>query len=169
MARMTRMNRFAGQIVSLARGCAVVMGSGLALADASTPQAFISSEQATLTSLLKQPESADRNAKLSHELDGMVDYDELARRTLGHPCPASVPACHDHWADLSDAQHVEVTGLLKKLVEKNYRKNLIKTLNYDITVKLERDQNGEAKVTTEAQKRDSRDPAVQIDYLVREE
>ena len=62
----------------------------------------------------------------------MVDYDELASRTLGKPCPPAVPSCSNHWdKDLTAEQRTEVTGLLRQLVEKNYRKNLNKGF-YDI-------------------------------------
>ncbi len=139
---------------------------GSAHADASTPQDFVRTEQTTLQGLLRQPVSADRDAKLNHELDGMVDYDELARRTFGHPCQISIPSCTDHWKDLSDAQKTEVAGLLKRLVQKNYRKNLIKTLGYDVNYTRATDVGQDAKVATDAQKRNSRDPAISIDYLV---
>ena len=45
----------------------------------------------------------------------MVDYDELARRAFGQPCPAAIPSCTNHWGELTDAQKAEVTDLLKRL------------------------------------------------------
>ena len=145
---------------------ASVTGSRAAHADAATPQDFVRNEQTTLQGLLRQPVSADRDARLNHELDGMVDYDELARRTFGHPCQVSIPSCTDHWSELTDAQKTEVAGLLKRLVQKNYRKNLIKTLGYDVNYNRATDVGADAKVATDAQKRDSRDPPISIDYLV---
>jgi ABC-type transporter MlaC component len=140
--------------------------SRTAHADAASPEDFVRTEQSTLQGLLRQPASADRDAKLNHELDGMVDYDELARRTFGHPCQISIPSCTDHWKDLSDAQKTEVAGLLKRLVQKNYRRNLIKTLGYDVAYNRQSNVGADAKVATDAQKRDSRDPPISIDYLV---
>ena len=98
----------------------------------------------------------------------MVDYEELARRAFGQPCPAAIASCANHWAELTDAQKTEVTGLLKALVEKNYRKNLIKTLDYDVTFKGTKEQAGDSKIRTEAKsKLKPRDPPVQVDYVVR--
>jgi phospholipid transport system substrate-binding protein len=75
----------------------------------------------------------------------------------------------NHWAELTDQQKAEVTGLLKQLVEKNYKKNLIKTLDYEVTYKGTKDvAGGDAKIRTEAKsKLKPRDPAVQVDYVVK--
>jgi phospholipid transport system substrate-binding protein len=141
--------------------------SGVASADENA-QSFVEKQHVKLTALLKQPASPARDGQVTHELDTMVDYDELARRAFGQPCPAAVPACSNHWGELTDAQKAEVTDLLKRLVEKNYRKNLIKTLDYDIIFKGTKDAQGDSKVRTEAKsKLKPRDPAVQVDYVVR--
>jgi ABC-type transporter MlaC component len=140
---------------------------GVARADESA-QSFIEKEHARLTTLLKQPASPARDSQVTHELDGMVDYDELARRAFGQPCPAAIPECTNHWKELTDPQRAQVTDLLKRLVEKNYRKNLIKTLDYDIVFKGTKDVQGDSKIRTEAKsKLKPRDPAVEVDYVVR--
>ena len=62
-----------------------------------------------------------------------------------------------------------MTDLLKQLVRKNYRKNLLKTLDYDITYKGARDQAGDTRVITEAKyKLKPRDPPVRVDYVVKQ-
>jgi len=141
--------------------------AGAAVADESA-QGFVEKQHVKLTGLLKQPATAARDAQIDHELDAMVDYDELARRAFGQPCPAAIPSCTYHWTDLTDAQKTEVSGLLKALVEKNYRKNLVKTLDYDVTFKGSREAAGDQRIRTEAKsKLKPRDPAVQVDYVVR--
>ena len=138
---------------------------------ASDPQGFVQEEQQKLNALLHQPASSARAAQIEHELDLMVDYDTLTRRAFGEPCPISMPSCVNHWKnDLSDANRAEVTGLLKKLVVKNYQKNLEKTLDYDVTFRGTKDAGGDTKVRTEAKsKAKPRDPAVQVDYVVENE
>ncbi len=153
-----------------ARFFAVLLGaltfSASALAD-SGAQSFVQAEHVKLESLLKQPASTARDTQVTHTLDTMVDYDELARRAFGQPCPAAVPGCTNHWSELKEEQKTEVKGLLKQLVEKNYRKNLIKTLDYEITYKGTKDSGDESKIRTEAKsKLKPRDPAVQVDYVV---
>jgi ABC-type transporter MlaC component len=149
----------------LALACLMLAGS--ASADESA-QGFVEKQHGKISALLRQPESAARDNQVTHELDNMVDYEELARRAFGQPCPAAIPSCTNHWAELSDAQKTEVTGLLKALVEKNYRKNLIKTLDYDITFKGMKESAGDAKIRTEAKsKLKPRDPPVEVDYVVR--
>ncbi len=60
-----------------------------------------------------------------------------------------------------------MTGLLQKLVSKNYQKNLTKTLDYDVVYKGASDEAGATRVKTEAtSKANPRDPPVQIDYVI---
>jgi ABC-type transporter MlaC component len=140
--------------------------SSVAFAD--DPQSFVQGEQTKLIALLHQTASAQRDTQVNQLLDGLVDYDELARRAFGEPCPAAIPSCTDHWAAFTDAQKTEVKGLLKQLVIKNYRKNLEKTLDYDITYKGTKADGDETSVRTEAKPRlKPRDPAVQVDYVVK--
>ncbi len=55
------------------------------------------------------------------------------------------------------------------MVESSYRKNLTKTLDYDVTYKGSRDAGGDTRVLTEAKsKTNPRDTAVRVDYLVRQ-
>jgi len=130
-------------------------------------QAFLEGQHQKITALLHQPSSAARDSQVSAVLDRMVDYDELARRTFGQPCPDAVPSCTNHWDGLTGAQKAEVSNLLHQLVSKNYQKNLIKTLDYTITYKGTQAQGGASRVQTEAtSKLNPRDPAVQVDYVL---
>ncbi|HRG95403.1 MAG TPA: ABC transporter substrate-binding protein [Polyangiaceae bacterium] len=130
-------------------------------------QAFVEQEHGRLTALMKQPANAGREATISSELDRMVDYDELARRTFGLPCPPRVSQCQNHWDALSADQKKEVTELLRKLVERNYKKNLRKTLDYEITYKGSRASGGDTTIRTEAKsKTKPRESPVTVDYIV---
>ena len=130
-------------------------------------QTFLEAQHQKVNALLHQAASPARDAQVGAMLDGMIDYGELARRTFGLPCPAAVPSCTNHWGDLTDAQKAEITGLLQKLVSKNYQKNLIKTLDYEIAYKGNQDAAGATRVRTEAtSKVNPRDPAIQIDYVI---
>ena len=82
---------------------------------------------------------------------------------------AAIPSCEDLWASYSDAQKAEVRDLLKQLVEKNYRKNLTKTLDYDVDYRGENTASGDTRVLTEAKSKSKpRDPAVRVDYVVKQ-
>jgi ABC-type transporter MlaC component len=130
-------------------------------------QAYLQAQHQKIFALLRQPASAARDAQISATLDQMIDYQDLARRTFGVPCPEAVPACTNHWDTLTDAQKTEVAGLLQKLVSRNYQKNLIKTLDYDIAYKGSQAAGGAVRVRTEAtNKQKPRDPPVQIDYVI---
>lgn len=136
-----------------------------ASADVAGAQTFVEKEHGNLKKLVEI--NAD-SGKVSQAIDGMVDYDELARRTMGLPCPPTIPNCTNHWKDLNGDQQKEVTSLLKKLVEKNYHKNLNKTRDYDISYRGAKEQGENlAKIRTEAKsKAKPRDPAVQVDYVI---
>ncbi len=148
---------------ALAFSCAFVAGN--ASADADGAKTFVEREH---TQLKKLVETNATDGDVSKAIDGMVDYDGLAKRTLGSPCPPSVPSCVNHWNDLSAEQRTEVTGLLRRLVEKNYHKNLTKTKEYDISYKGSKEAGENlSKVKTEAKsKANPRDPAVQVDYVI---
>jgi ABC-type transporter MlaC component len=129
--------------------------------------AFIRKEHETLTALLRQPASPSRDAQVDSRLSSLVDYEEFARRAFGEPCPAARPSCTNHWATLTAKQRAEVTPLLKQLIMKTERKNALKTLDYQIDYKGQRDSEAGSMVRMEARSKLSpRDPPLLIDYLV---
>jgi ABC-type transporter MlaC component len=138
-------------------------------AHAEDAQGFIQREHAELERMLRQPASASRDAEVNRALDGFVDYDELTRRAFGEPCHPSLPNCQDIWATYDPAKQKEVHDLLKQLVENSYRKNLLKTLDFDIAYRGQREQGGDVRVVTEAQdKTKPRDPPVRVDYILKQ-
>jgi phospholipid transport system substrate-binding protein len=138
-------------------------------AHAEDAQGFIQREHSQLETTLRQPDSASRDAQVNQGLDAFVDYEEMTRRAFGEPCHASRPNCEDLWSRLDEPKRHEVSDLLKQLVRKSYRKNLLKTLDYDIAYKGERSQGGETRVVTEAQnKLKPHDPPVRVEYVVKQ-
>jgi ABC-type transporter MlaC component len=136
-----------------------------ASADVAGAQTFVEREHGQIKKMVEQNAPSDA---VSRAIDGMVDYDELARRTMGKPCPPTIPSCTNHWDALTPDQQREVTSLLRKLVEKNYHKNLNKTRDYDISYRGAKEQGENlSKIRTEAKsKAKPRDPAVQVDYVI---
>lgn len=120
-----------------------------------------------MSRFLREPPSASRDAKIDGVLSELVDYDEFARRSFGQPCPRTRPRCVDHWSTLTAPQRAEVTPLLQKLVMKTERKNVLKTLDYDIEYKGEHVADGGSTIRMEARSRLApRDPPLQIDYVI---
>ena len=148
---------------ALALSCTFIAGG--ALADVDGAKSFVEREHTQIVKLVEGNAPSDDVRKA---IDNMVDYDQLAMRTLGKPCPPTVPSCTNHWDDLTAEQRTEVTGLLRKLVEKNYHKNLNKTKDYDISYRGGKEAGENlSKIKTEAKsKLKPRDPAVQVDYVV---
>lgn len=136
--------------------CAVLAGSP-ALAQA-TAQQFVEQRQEAASALLRRPASDARNQQLSQLFDDMLDYQELARRSLGR-----------HWGERNESERQQFIGLLEQLVERAYRDNLQRTSNFEVRF-LGSEQQGDATlVRTEARSRTNRRaPAVQIDYSLRQ-
>jgi ABC-type transporter MlaC component len=138
-------------------------------ASAEDAQGFVQQSHAKLERLLRDPVSSARDAQVGLAFDGFVDYEEVTRRAFGEPCPTSIPGCEDLWASYVDSQKEELKDLLGQLIRKSYRKNLMKTLDYEIAYHGERDAVGETRVLTEAKsKTNPRDPAVRVDYVVKQ-
>src|SRR5688572_11417268 len=101
-------------------GLSVTTLSLAASADVAGAQSFVEREHGQIKKLVEQNAPT---AEVTKAIDGMVDYNEVARRALGNPCPTTIPNCTNHWDELNDAQKKEVTELFKGLVEKKYREN----------------------------------------------
>jgi ABC-type transporter MlaC component len=138
-------------------------------ASAEDAQSFIEREHHHLSQLLHEPESATREKQIRQTLADFVDYDELTHRAFGQPCPLSQPSCEDLWAGFDDGQRQELRSLLEQLIRKNYERNLTKTLDFDVTYKGSRAAAGDTRVMTEAKdKQKPREPAVRVDYVVKQ-
>ncbi len=122
----------------------------------SSPEAFVKSKQAELNALLKKGKSADTDKKVEAIFDDMLDYESLAKESLAK-----------HWDDRSDEEKKEFQTVLKRLVRNAYRKNLKKTLDYDIKFKGETAAKKGVLVRTVAKsKTNSREEPISIDYVV---
>ncbi len=104
------------KLVQAALIVAAVMFSGIASAD--DAKSFMQREQSKVTVLLQKNAS---QTDLSNALATIVDYDAFTIASFG-----------EHWTngDLDDGQKAEVKGLLRQLIENNYKKNLKKILDY---------------------------------------
>ena len=136
------------QALSLTVALGALALTGPARAD--DAQGFIEQQHQKLERMLHAPASPARDAEVNGALGGFVDYGDLTQHAFGEPCPPSIPTCDDLWAKLTPAQHTEVHDLLKQVVETSYRRNLTKTLDYDVSYKGTRDAAGDTRVLTEA-------------------
>lgn len=136
---------------------------------AQDPQDFVQQQHHRIEQLLRQPESSGREAQIQQALGEFVDYAELTRRAFGEPCPLAEPSCEDLWGGYDDSQRSELRELLGQLVRKTYQRNLVKTLDYDVTYRPSRQAGGDTRVRTEAKNREKpHDAPVQVDYVVKD-
>src|SRR5262249_27240277 len=121
---------------------------------ADSAQDFVQSKQARVTSLLHQSPSSQRDKQIAAVLDGMMDYDELAKRSLA-----------SHWNDLSETQRREFTEVLKRLVQRNYERNIKNILDYRVEYLGEDPVSDSVVVHTRATSTtNQREEPVAIDY-----
>jgi phospholipid transport system substrate-binding protein len=121
---------------------------------ASSAEEFIQTRQAQVTTLLRQAQTGQRDKQVAAVLDGMIAYDELAKRSLAA-----------HWADLSDAQHKEFTEILRRLVQRSYEKNIKNILEYRVEyLGEEPGADGIVVHTRASSDQKPQDEAVTIDY-----
>lgn len=105
------------------------------------------------------PQAAARDASVSRVLNQMLDLDELARLAL-----------EPEWAARTPAERTQFVGLLRQLIERNYRQNLDATLNFAVSYDAETIDAaaGTATVRTVARSRsDVRAAPVTIEYKLR--
>ena len=129
--------------------------SSSALADTGA-ELFMKAKQAELEAVAKANKGSARDEKFAQVFDTMLDYAHLARAAL-----------EDYWEGRSEAERAEFQGLLTRLVQRAYRKNLDKTANYEVTFKGEVAVEGGTLVQTVAKnKGDARSEPVSIDYVL---
>jgi ABC-type transporter MlaC component len=129
---------------------------------------FVREERAALEGALSEPPSPARDAEVDGVFDGLVDFDELTRRTMGEPCPPSRPDCEDLWARCDADQQREMRDLIEQLARASYRAHVQKTLDFDVTDRGTRPQGDDTRVSTSAHDRSKPyDPPVRIDYVLR--
>lgn len=123
---------------------------------AATAQSYLEAKQKELTTLIKQPASADNNKRLQATFDALLDYDTLAKTSLGKM-----------WEARTDAERKEFQSLLVTLVQAAYTKNIRNTLDYNIGfIGTQPAKVGEMVQTVAKHKTDARKEVIHIDYLV---
>ncbi|HEY1535638.1 MAG TPA: ABC transporter substrate-binding protein, partial [Polyangiaceae bacterium] len=117
---------------------------------------FVKGKQTELSDLVSKAKSAEDEKRLDSAFDAVFDYENLAKSTL-----------KDSWEQRTPAERTEFTSLLKDLVRSAYRRNIKKTLGYEIDYKGEEDGDAGKVVRTVAHnKKNIREEPVSIDYVV---
>jgi phospholipid transport system substrate-binding protein len=129
----------------------VLLVPAVATADAQSER-FIKDRQAELTTALRK---GDR-AKVDEVFDVMIDYKSIARDSLG-----------EHWDRLKNEQRTQFICILRNLVSDAYRRDLEKTLNYEVRYKgSSKVERGHLVKTVATSKTDKREEPISIDYVV---
>jgi phospholipid transport system substrate-binding protein len=117
---------------------------------------FVKGKHTELTELVSKAKSKEDEKKLDAAFDAVFDYDGLAKATL-----------KDTWDQRTPSERAEFTAVLKDLVRNSYRRNIKKTLGYEVDYKGEADGDAGKVVRTVAHnKQNAREEPVSIDYVV---
>lgn len=117
---------------------------------------YLKDKQAELTKLLKAGKSAGNEKKIAALFDELLDYETLAKDSLGK-----------YWNERSADEKKEFQGLLQRLVQNAYKKNLKKTLNYDVQYNgVDNAKKGKLVKTVAKNKKNTREEPVSIDYVM---
>lgn len=144
------------QLRTFLLGVALTFTLVLPAAAGAGPLEFVKAEQGELVDLLKKPDSPKVRGELDAVFDRILDYDRLARDSLDK-----------HWTERSEAERTEFKDILKRLVRQAYRKNLKKTLDYDVKYEGETSLSDGRLVRTVARSRvDTREQPISVDYEV---
>jgi phospholipid transport system substrate-binding protein len=116
---------------------------------------FVKGKQTELSALVSKAKSPEDEKRLDTAFDAVLDYKNLAIATL------------ESWDQRTPAEREEFTAVLKDLVRNAYRRNLKKTLGYDVDYKGESDSDAGKIVKTVAHNtKNAREEPVSVDYVV---
>jgi phospholipid transport system substrate-binding protein len=119
-------------------------------------EAFVKAKQTELSGLLKKGKDPAAEKKLDGVFDQMLDYEMLAKESLG-----------THWDERSGDEKKEFQGILQRLVKNAYRKNLTKTIDYEVSFKgATKSKKGVLVKTVARSKKDAREEPISIDYVL---
>lgn len=136
----------------LTAACAAIPGAAEAQAGPATR--YLRERNDEVNELLRSPASPERDASVTRILSDLLDYEELARRSLAA-----------HWDTRTPAQRTEFVDLLRQLVEQQYQNNLERVLDYEIRYVSEEEIDGGRTVGMVARSRaERRQPPVEITY-----
>lgn len=139
-------------IVAMTVMMSVLGAAGSAFAGPATD--IVKTKQAALFALVRQPATPANDAKTQALFDEMLDYDGLAKASLG-----------DEWEKRTDAEKKEFSDLLKRLVRNAYRNNLRKTATFTIDYLGEKPAGeGELVQTRATNEKNKREEPVEIDF-----
>lgn len=135
------------------------------LAASDMPEITVRAAYEELTGILYAPPSDARDQEVASLIARYVDFEEIARRSFGEPCPQ--PGCVDHWAALSPAQRVEIEGLLQSSLTATWTRQLARAGSYDLEIKpaVAVPKSQELRVHVTARPKEGIEPTTTLDLF----
>ncbi len=130
----------------------VISVSSLYSADEKASEAIVRYSDRVKMIIKKNIPLEKKKSEIRKVVDEILDYNELARRSLGR-----------HYKDRSKEEIEKFNGLMRELIETSYMKKITSTIDYKLVVKGESDEEGELIVNTEIS---SSDGKVQVGFAL---
>ena len=123
---------------------------------AAEAEGFVKAKQQELMELLRTSKTPQTDHKVETLCDALLDYQTMAKESLG-----------DYWSELKEPEKKEFHSVLKQLVQRAYRKNLTRILNFDLTYQGEvKAKDGTLVKTVAKDRTNAREEPVAIDFNV---
>ncbi|MEZ4437893.1 MAG: ABC transporter substrate-binding protein [Polyangiaceae bacterium] len=117
----------------------------------------VKANQQKLFTVIAKPKSKAQQDELRKMFDEYLAYDVFAQRSLG-----------DEWGKLDAAQKEKFQDLLTQIIRNNYKRNLKKLLDFDISYQAEESKSDGTLVNSIAKhKTDDREPPFELDFLMK--
>lgn len=143
-------------LIGLLPAQAYAQSSAPVSGDQKTARTFVVGKHKQLSQALKAAKDPKTDPKLMAVLDEMLDYDSLAKSTLGK-----------QFDGITAEQRAEFGALLKQVVRGSYRKNLRDTSVYKIEyLGEEQAKQGWLVATRATHRTKKRDKPLSVDYVV---
>ncbi len=124
------------------------------IAQAGPATELVKLKQAQLFKVVAEPKSDAQQTKLNELFDELIAYDQFAAHSLG-----------EQWSERSAAEKKRFSDLLTELVRANYRKNIKKLTDFDVTYVKEGEADGGTTVTTIAKHRTkTAEPELEVEF-----
>jgi phospholipid transport system substrate-binding protein len=133
---------------------AILLGAmiaGRAVSAADSPMQVLKKANQKIEKILDQKlgKGADaekkRDDKLKNVVDGFLDFDALAQKSLGK-----------HWKERTDEEKTEFKKIFRELIQKNYLKQIHEKADYDVVYDDEEIEEDKATVNTTVKARNKK-------------
>ncbi len=123
----------------------MIFGTVVSASEEKASEAVLKYSEKVRQILKKNTQIEKKKAEIRKIVDEILDYNELARRSLGK-----------HYKERTDAEIEKFNKLMRELIETSYMKKITSTVDYKLSIKSENQDEDEIIVDTEISAKDGK-------------